>query len=143
MSLHSETLIAAADGRRQDHRGAGVWLRNHFNLATELLGAAAHAFQSLTMIGTGFVESMTVVLQFQNDRAALDLQFSCGGLASRMSRDVVYPFLENQKDFATDLGVNPGVLIGQRRVEVKLDVARRQPVARKSSPPWRPVDNVV
>ena len=42
-----------------------------------------------------------------------------------MPRDVVYSFLENQKDFAAYLGVNLRVLTWFGRVEVKLNVARR------------------
>src|SRR5947207_15660514 len=103
VNSHSATLTASGDGRSQGHRRTNPMLRNDFNLPAELFGTAAYAFQSLTGICVCFIESMTVILQSQDDRSALDLQRRCGRLASRMPRDVVYSFLLNQKDFAAHL----------------------------------------
>ncbi len=86
---------------------------------------------------------MSIIAQFQDDLAALDLQRRCCRLASRMSRDVVDAFLENQEHLATDFGVDPHVLIRSGGVEVELNVARRQAIAGKPSHPVRQIDNVV
>ena len=97
----------------------------------------------MTRIDVGFVETMPVVAQLQNDRAALNLQRGIDRFASRMSRDVVDAFFENQKDLATRFGIDLHFVIGIRRVEVKLDVARGQAVAGKAAHPVRQIDEVI
>ena len=95
------------------------------------------------MIRTGFIETMPIIAQLQNDRAALDLQRGLDRLASRMSRNVVDAFFENQKHLATRFGIDLHFVIRVRRMEVKLDVARRQTVARKAAHPVGEIDDVV
>jgi hypothetical protein len=123
----------AADWRSQDHSSASTRLRNYLNPATEFFGAAAHAFQSLTMIGTSFVKAMAVVFQFQDYRSSLNFQRGFGCLASRVSRDIVNAFLKNQKYFSSHFRAELYIMIWVWRIKVKLNVASSESVAGKSS----------
>src|SRR2546423_1462939 len=60
-----------------------------------------------------------------------------------MSGNVVDAFFENQKHLATRFGIDLHFVIWVRRMEMKLDVARRQTVARKSSHPASEIDDGV
>src|SRR5436190_556834 len=77
-----EALPAAVERRFQSYLCSNTWVRDHFELSTELFGAASHAVQSLDVIRFRFIKTMPIIRRLENDHPALDLQYGVSRLAS-------------------------------------------------------------
>src|SRR5262245_51608591 len=103
----------------QDDAGAGAGRGHHGQRPFEGRGSASEVPESVTLRRDAGVEALAVVAHLEPQDTVLDRQRDEGFGARRVSDDVGDGFLEYQKDFATDVRTELGLLVECRQLEAE------------------------